>query len=181
LRKLLCVAVLAAGVVAATPSAAGAAPPILQTVKFDNATKVLSASWSLPPGVQTSVLEANANPTLDSQGYFLYGPNDGNYGPNNIFEVPDSNRNGRASPRSGLRRPRPRSTRPTALVGPTSGRDRSSSHAVTETWRYSGSVGRSGRAALRPASASTTGTTASRSATGVISIPALAHTPRSTE
>jgi peptidoglycan hydrolase-like protein with peptidoglycan-binding domain len=49
---------------------------------------VLSAAWSLPPGVQSRVLEANTNPALDSQGYFLFGPNDGYYGPNVIFEVP---------------------------------------------------------------------------------------------
>jgi hypothetical protein len=90
LKKLLCLAVLAAATVAATPGSARAAAPILQSVKFDNATKVLSVSWSLPPGVQTGVLEANANPTLDSQGYFLYGPNEGNYGPKTIFEVPGS-------------------------------------------------------------------------------------------
>jgi len=80
---------VAACLLAVTP-AAQAAPPVLQSVSFDNATKVLSVNWSLPPGVETAVLEANTKSALDSQGYFLYGPNDGYYGPNIIFELPDS-------------------------------------------------------------------------------------------
>jgi hypothetical protein len=82
------VAAIAAGLLTLTP-AAEAAPPVLQSVSFDNATKVLTVSWSLPPGVESSVLEANTNPALDSDGYFLFGPNDGYYGPNIIFELPD--------------------------------------------------------------------------------------------
>jgi hypothetical protein len=68
------------------PGAAKAAAPTLQSVSFDNATHVLSVSWSLPPGVQSRVLEANTNPATDSEGYFLYGPNDGVYGSDVIFE-----------------------------------------------------------------------------------------------
>jgi hypothetical protein len=90
MRKLFCLSTLSAVAVAALPGAGQAAPPILESVKFDNATKVLSVSWTLPPGVETSVLEANTNTALDSEGYFLYGPHDGAYGANTIFEVPDS-------------------------------------------------------------------------------------------
>jgi hypothetical protein len=36
--------------------------------------------------VRSRVVEANTNPGTDSEGYFLYGPNDGVYGSNIIFE-----------------------------------------------------------------------------------------------
>jgi hypothetical protein len=88
MRTAVVVAITAC-LLAVTP-AAQAAPPVLQSVSFDNATKVLSVNWSLPPGVETAVLEANRNPALDSDGYFLFGPNDGYYGPNIVFEVPGS-------------------------------------------------------------------------------------------
>lgn len=88
-RLLRCVALVGAAW-AILPGASWAAPPVLQGVNFDQATKVLTVTWSLPPGVQSSVLEGNMNPALDSEGYFLFGPNDGYYGPNIIFEVPDS-------------------------------------------------------------------------------------------
>lgn len=68
------------------PAAAFAAAPVLQSVSFNNSTHVLSVSWSLPPGVEARVLEANTNPATDSEGYFLYGPMDGVFGPNIIFE-----------------------------------------------------------------------------------------------
>jgi hypothetical protein len=90
LKRVTCFVVIAAGVVAAIPGASWAAGPVLQGVNFDQATKVLSVSWSLPAGVESSVLEANTNPALDSEGYFLYGPNDGYFGPNIIFEVPNA-------------------------------------------------------------------------------------------
>ena len=70
--------------------AAQAAPPVLLNVSFNNTTRVLAVSWSLPPGVSTEVLEANANPALDSDGYFLYGPHDGSYGPKTILELPST-------------------------------------------------------------------------------------------
>jgi hypothetical protein len=89
-KRGLCIAIVAAAVCVAIPGAASAAPPVLQTVGFDQATKVLSATWSLPPGVQTGVIEANTNPALDSQGYFLFGANDGYYGSNVIFDLPGS-------------------------------------------------------------------------------------------
>jgi hypothetical protein len=89
LKRTLLVASVIALLVVVTPAASSAAPPILQSVSFDNKTHVLSATWSLPPGVESRVLEANANPALDSDGYFLYGSNDGYYGPNILFELPD--------------------------------------------------------------------------------------------
>lgn len=90
MKSILCVAVVATAVCAAIPGAASAAPPVLQSVNFDQTTKVLSVTWTLPPGVESAVIEANTNSALDSEGYFLFGPNDGYYGPNIIFEVPDS-------------------------------------------------------------------------------------------
>jgi hypothetical protein len=90
LSRVLGVVVVAAAVCVAIPGASWAAGPVLQGVSFDQSTKVLSVTWSLPPGVESSVLEANTNPALDSEGYFLFGPNDGYYGPNIIFDVPDS-------------------------------------------------------------------------------------------
>lgn len=90
MKKRLCVAILAAAVCVAIPGAAKAAPPVLQGVSFDQATKVLTVTWSLPPGVESRVLEANTNPALDSEGYFLFGAHDGYYGSNIIFELPDS-------------------------------------------------------------------------------------------
>jgi hypothetical protein len=90
LRRVLSIAVVAAAVCAAIPGASSAAGPVLQSASLDQSTKVLSVTWSLPPGVESRVLEANTNPALDSEGYFLFGPNDGYYGPNIIFEVPDS-------------------------------------------------------------------------------------------
>jgi len=80
---------LVALVCAAIPGAASATGPTLLSVSFTQGTKVLAVTWSLPPGVESRVLEANTNPALDSEGYFLFGPNDGYY-TNNIFEVPDS-------------------------------------------------------------------------------------------
>jgi len=85
LKRILLVTVMATVVCAAIPGASTAAGPTLQTISFDNGTKVLSVGWSLPPGVQTLILEANTNPALDSEGYFLYGPHDGSYGPHTIF------------------------------------------------------------------------------------------------
>jgi len=90
LKRFLFIATVAAAVFATLPGASSAAPPTLQSVGFDQSTKVLSVTWSLPPGVESSVLEANTNPALDSEGYFLFGPNDGYYGSNIIFEVPDA-------------------------------------------------------------------------------------------
>ena len=90
MSRLLWVAALIGAVCAVTPGASSAAPPILGDVNFDQSTKVLTVTWSLPPGVESSVLEANTNPALDSQGYFLFGPNDGYYGPDTIFEIPNS-------------------------------------------------------------------------------------------
>jgi hypothetical protein len=82
--------VVVAGVLLVLAPAAQAAPPVLQSVSFDNATKTLTVNWSLPPGVESRVLEANTNPAVDSEGYFLFGANDGYYGANIIFELPDS-------------------------------------------------------------------------------------------
>jgi hypothetical protein len=89
-KRCLFVAIVAAAVCAAIPGASAAAPPVLGSAPFNQSTKVLSVTWSLPPGVESRVLEANTNPALDSEGYFLFGPNDGYYGPNIIFELPDS-------------------------------------------------------------------------------------------
>jgi hypothetical protein len=72
-------------------SSASAAPPTLLTVDYTASTTELQVTWSLPPGVESAVIEANANPSLDSDGYFLYGPNNGVYGyPAIVFDVPDS-------------------------------------------------------------------------------------------
>ena len=87
MRRLLALAVCA--VALAVPAAAFAAPPILQSVNFDQSSKVLTVSWSLPPGVQSRVLEVNTNPALDSEGYFLFGASNGYYGPKIIFELPE--------------------------------------------------------------------------------------------
>jgi hypothetical protein len=88
MRRLLA---LGGSVVAlAVPAAAFAAPPIFQSANFNQTSKVLSISWSLPPGVQSRVVEVNTNPALDSEGYFLFGASNGYYGPNIIFELPDS-------------------------------------------------------------------------------------------
>ena len=90
MRRTVLVAAMVAVMIAVLPAASSAAPPILQGVSFDNKTHVLSLTWSLPPGVESRVLEANTNPAVDSDGYFLYGANDGYYGPSIIFEIPDS-------------------------------------------------------------------------------------------
>ncbi len=87
LTKIWLLVGLSAALALTVPGAADAAAPTLQSVRFDNATHVLSVSWSLPAGVESRVLEANTNPATDSEGYFLYGPNDGVYGSNVIFEV----------------------------------------------------------------------------------------------
>jgi hypothetical protein len=88
-KRVLCVAVVVAAVCATLPAASSAAGPVLQGASFNQSTKVLSVTWSLPPSVESSVLEANMNPALDSDGYFLFGANDGYYGPSIIFEIPD--------------------------------------------------------------------------------------------
>ena len=86
LRRLLAPAVCVGAL--AVPAAALAAPPILQSVNFDQTSKVLSISWSLPPGVESRVVEVNTNPALDSEGYFLFGASNGYLGPNIIYELP---------------------------------------------------------------------------------------------
>ena len=89
MRKLVFVAALVAAVCATIPGASWAAPPVLQGVAFDQTTKVLTVTWSLPPGGESHVLEASQDPTLDSDGYFLIGAHHGYHGDDIISEVPD--------------------------------------------------------------------------------------------
>src|SRR5206468_9316399 len=69
-----------AGALVAVLAAAGqakAAAPVLTSVSYHPTTTALSVDWMLPPAAVSRVIEVNADPTLDSDGYFRWGPHDG--------------------------------------------------------------------------------------------------------
>jgi hypothetical protein len=89
MRKVLFVAATVAAVCATIPGASTAAPPVLQGVTFDQTTKTLSVTWSLPSGVESRVLEASMNSAVDAEGYFVVGAHHGYHGDDIISELPD--------------------------------------------------------------------------------------------
>lgn len=90
MRRALCVAVMVIAV-CATPGSSWAAPPTLQGVAFDQATKTLAVTWSLPAGEQGKVLEATPSDLVDADGYFVNGQHNGHRGDDVIYELLDPN------------------------------------------------------------------------------------------
>ena len=67
MKRLLIVAAVAAAVL--VPAAAFAAPPTL--VAVGHAKQHLTATWTLPPGVESQLIEIATDPALSTDGAFL--------------------------------------------------------------------------------------------------------------
>lgn len=67
MRRLLVVVIVAAGLV--VPTAALAAPPTL--VAVGHAQQQLTARWTLPPGVESQLIEIATDPAVSTDGAFV--------------------------------------------------------------------------------------------------------------